>query len=69
MISSFFFGPIRSPLNESLKSRYLEFFPGVISLPRSRVISKIALSQTFCPVPSEFEIAGLDRKPTWFRFV
>ena len=31
-----------------------------ISLSRSRAISKIALSRTFFPVPSESEIAGLD---------
>ena len=60
MISLFFFGPIRPLVNESSKSRYLEFSPGVITLSRSRAISKITPSRTFCPVPSEFEIAGLD---------
>ena len=55
-----FFRPIRPLVNESSKSRYLEFSPGVISLSQSRAISKIALSWTFCPVPSGFEIAGLD---------
>ena len=38
-------------------SRYLEFSPGITSLSRSRAISKFALSRTFFPVPSEFEIA------------
>ena len=56
----FFFGPIQPLANESSKSRCLEFCPGVISLSLSRAISEIALSLTFCPVPSEFEIAGLD---------
>ena len=56
----FFFGPIRPLVNESSKSRYLEFSPGVISLSPSLVMSKITLSRTFCPVPSEFEIARLD---------
>ena len=65
MISLFFFGPIRPLVNESSKSRYLEFFPGVILLSRSSAISKIALSRTFCPVPSEFEIAGLDCNQTF----
>ena len=59
MISLFFFGPIRSLVNESSKSRYLECSPGVISLSRSLAISKTALSRTFCPVPSEFKVAGL----------
>ena len=60
MISLFFFGSIRPLLNEFSKSRYLEFSPSVITLSWSRAFSKIALSRTFCPVPSEFEIAGLD---------
>ena len=57
---SLFFESIRSLVNESSKSRYLEFSSGVILLSRSRAISKIALSQTFCRVPSEIEIAGPD---------
>ena len=60
MISLFFFGPIQSFVNESSKFRYLVFSPGVILLSRSRAVLKIALSRTFCPVPSEFEIAGVD---------
>ena len=47
-------------MNKSSKSRNLEFSPGVISPSQSHAISKIALSQTFYPVPSEFKIAGLD---------
>ena len=49
MIYLLFFRPIRPLVNESSKSHCLKFPPGVISL-----------SRTFCPVPSEFEIAGLD---------
>ena len=60
LMISLFLESIRSLVNESSKSRYLEFSSGVILLSRSRAISKIALSQTFCPVPSEFEIGGPD---------
>ena len=56
----FFFWTLQPLFNESSKSRYLEFSTDVISLSRSRAIAKIALSRTFCPVPSEFEITGLD---------
>ena len=45
------------------------FFPVVISLCRSRTISKIVLSRTFYPIPSEFEIAGLICSAKQFRFV
>ena len=50
-------------VNKSSKSHYLRFSLGIISLSRSRAILKMALSQTFCPLPSEFKIAGLDCNP------
>ena len=55
-----FFRPIQPLVNASSKYRYLEFSPSVISPSRSHAISKVALSRIFCPVPSEFEIVGLD---------
>ena len=55
-----FFWPIQSLVNESSKSRYLKFFPGVISPCRNCFASKFALPPIFCPFPLEFGIVGLD---------
>ena len=68
MISLFIADLSGHSVNEFSKSRNLKFSPGVISLSRSRTVSKIALSRTFCPVPSEFEIAGLDCTYTTQQF-
>ena len=47
-------------LKAHYRKRYLELSPDVISLSGSDAASKIALSQTFCPVPPKFDIAGLN---------